>query len=112
MSLLKRELSRTAIVGLTLAVASVAATSAAQPAHATAAVAVPAAATPPVHPHLTSGGVLNPTCIALLGLVGPLFGPFGTVTIGTIGNPAAYAATLQGFLFGNPAGPGLFQVCP
>jgi hypothetical protein len=112
MSLLKRGLSRTAIVGVALAVASVAAASAAQPAHAMVALAVPAAATQTAQPPLTSGGVLNPTCIALLGLVGPLFGPFGSVTIATIGNPAAYISTLQGFLFGNPAGPGLFQVCP
>jgi hypothetical protein len=112
MSLLERRLSWTAIVGVTLTVASIAATSAPQPAHAIAAVAIPAAATQPVHPPLTSGGVLSPTCIALLGLVGPLFGPFGSVTIATIGNPAAYVSTLQAFLFGNPAGPGLFQACP
>jgi len=76
-----------------------------------AAVAVPAAAAQPVHPPLTAGGILNPTCTALIGLVGPLFGPLGSVTQATVGNPAAYFSTLQGFLFGNPAGPGLFQVC-
>jgi hypothetical protein len=111
MSLLNRGLSRTAIVGLTLAAASVTATSAAQPAHALAAVAVPAAATQPVHPPVTAGGVLNPSCVALLGLVGPLFGPFGSVTLATIGNPAAYTGALLGFVLGNPAGPGLVQAC-
>lgn len=111
MSLLERRSSRTAIVGLTLAVASVAATSAAQPGHAMAAVAVPAAATQPVHPPLTAGGILNPTCTALIGLVQPLFGPLGSVTQATVGNPAGYFSSLQGFLFGNPAAPGLLQVC-
>jgi hypothetical protein len=76
-----------------------------------AAVAPPAAATQPVHPPLTAGGVLNPTCIALLGLVGPLFGPFGSVTTATLGNPVGYVSSLQGFLFGSPAAPGLLQVC-
>ena len=98
------------IVCSALALTSLAAVSFAQPR--AVAAAAPAAAPQQGTPPLTVGGPLNSGCLQLaaffLGPASP-WGPFGSITWS--GNPAAYAGSLSGFLFGSPAAPGLLQVC-
>jgi hypothetical protein len=109
MSVLQPKMHKKVVVGLAVAVASVAATTAAQARPVTA--AVPAASISQVSAPLALGGPLSPACLGLVSFITNPVGPFGPFGIILTGGPVGYVGAVTGFVFGSPAAPGLLQVC-